>query len=273
MFMYAFKSAFGVIKKKPFMLWGLSLLSGIVTAIATILTTGLPFLGIAFGYVITVGMSRVYLDGLDGKKVNSDQLFSGFGKGVFRIAGGMAWQKIWSVIWTLAGMGIALLVFLVLTLIGGVFGDMGAAIFGVIGLIFAIISAIPISIYVISKNYSYSFVPYILSTRPDVTATQALRLSMELTRGKKLQMWLADFFYAIITGLISLILGLFCMIPFIGSLFMIVTIFYFIILFVFGPLFRGLYKAEFYRLKIDPPAKPRYDTFNHIENLIMKEEQ
>lgn len=264
MFMYAFKSAWGVIKKKPFMLWGLSILSGIVTTIATILTTGLPFVGMAFGYVVTVGMSRVYLDGLEGKNVNSDQLFSGFGKGVFRVAGGMAWRSLWSVIWSLAGVGIAILIAVVFALFGGIFGAMALGIFAVIGIIFAIIAAIPISIFVAAKNYSYSFVPYILATRPDVTATQALRLSMELTKGKKLQMWLADFLYSVITGVIGGILGLFSAIPFIGSLFAIVTIAYFIVLFAFGPLFQGLYRAEFYRIKFAP--QPQYTTDPQTQN-------
>ena len=266
MFMYAFKSAWGVIQKKPFMLWGLSILSGIVTTIATILTTGLPFLGMAFGYVITVGMSRVYLDGLEGKNVNSDQLFSGFGKGVFRVAGGMAWRSLWSVIWTIVGVAIAILIAVVFTLFGGIFGLRAAGVFAIIGIVLAILSAIPISIFITAKNYSYAFVPYILSTKPDVTATQALRLSMELTKGKKLQMWLADFLYAVITGVAGMILGLFSAIPYIGSLFMIVTVFYYIILFVFGPLFQGLYRAEFFRIKFTAPAQPQYTTDTQTQN-------
>ena len=252
MFMQAYKAAFGTIIRKPFMLWGLSLLSGIICFLATAACGMLGFLGTAFGYVITVGMSKVYLDGLEGKEVNSDQLFSGFNKRVFRIAGGMAWKDLWIIIQSLAVAGIPLAIFLVFAIIGMIPGI--GFVFGILGAIAAFIALIPASIYFCSKTYAYSFVPYILATKPDVTATQALRLSMELTNGKKLQMWLADFLFGVIVFFITLILGLLAAIPFIGFIFGIVLFAWTLILVFFAPLFKGLYTAEFYRLKPVPKA-------------------
>lgn len=252
MFMQAYKAALGTIMRKPFMLWGLSLLSGIICIIATVTCGMFAFIGTAFGYVISVGMAKVYLDGLEGKEVNSDQLFSGFNKRIFRIAGGMAWRDLWIIIQALAIVAVPLAIAAVFGIIGTI--PFIGKIFLILGIIVAILSIIPASIYFASKVYSYAFVPYILSTKPDVTATQALRLSMELTRGKKLQMWLADFLYGVIVFFVSLILGLLSAIPFIGFIFGIVAFAWLLVVLFFGSLFKGLYMAEFYRLKPMPKA-------------------
>ena len=58
----------------------------------------------------------------------------------------------------------------------------------VLWLVVVVLGIIP-GIY---KSYQYRFVPYILITRSDVNATAALRLSKEMTKGKKGQMFLAD---------------------------------------------------------------------------------
>ncbi len=264
MFSQAYKAAINTILRKPFMLWGLSLLSGIICIIATVTVGMLGFIGTAFGYVITVGMAKVYLDGLEGKEVNSDQLFSGFTKRVFRVAGGMAWRQLWTIIWAITTVCIPLAIILLFSIIGASFPFIGF-IFTIIGFVLGFIAVIPVSIYFVSKKYSYAFVPYILATKPDVTATQALRLSMEMTHGKKLQMWLADFLYGVIVFFVSLILGLLSAIPFIGFIFGIVLFAWILVLVFFGSLFKGLYAAEFYRLK-PVPKTPRYNPYNNVFN-------
>ena len=100
MFIESYKSAFNVLKRKPFKLWGLSLLSVLVWALAICFSCFFLPAGIAVSYVVQCGMSKVYIDGLHGKEVNSDQLFAGF-KNFFRIAGGMAWATLWIIIWGL----------------------------------------------------------------------------------------------------------------------------------------------------------------------------
>jgi len=204
MFLEAYKKALAVISKKPIMLWGLSLLSGIITMLATIFTAPVMVLGAAFSILITCGMARIYIDGLNGKEVNSDQLFSAFNKNCVRIVGGMAWQTLWTIIWS------------VVPIVG------------------------------IVKAYSYRFVPYILMTKPEVTATQALRLSMEMTKGKKMQMFLADICFFGGIFVISFILGLLSAIPFIGILFALVTLLFIIAIALFSSIFQGLYAAYFY---------------------------
>ena len=219
MFLKKYKQALDVILKKPIMLWGLSLLSSIITGLLSIVTAPIFILGTAISVLVSCGMVKVYLDGLKGKEVNSDQLFAAFNKNALRVIGAMAWMGLWIVIWGMVP---------------------------VVGFVFAII-----------KAYSYRFVPYIVMTRPDVTATQALRLSMEMTKGKKGQMFLADLCFYGGIFVVSLVLGLFAAIPFIGILFGIVLFVFYVALALFSPIFVGLYSAAFYddaEVKEEVPA-------------------
>lgn len=218
MFIEAYKKAFGVLTKKPIMLWGLSLLSVVITSVASFFSIGFLPLGIAFSYLITCGMSKVYLDGLEGKQVNADQLFSCCNKGFLRVAGGMAWMTLWILIWGLVP---------------------------IVGPICALV-----------KSYSYRFVPYILITKPEVSATQALRMSKEMTNGIKGQMFLADLALYAIIFLASLVLTLFAAIPVIGVLFALVLLAFTIVVMALSSVFVGLYQASFYmeKTKVEAPA-------------------
>ena len=208
MFIQKYKQALAVILKKPIMLWGLSLLSAILGGIASIVTSPIFALSFCATTLLNLGMIKVYLDGLKGKQVNSNQLFAAFNKNAVRAVGGMAWQALWIIIWALVP---------------------------IVGPIIAIV-----------KSYSYAFVPYILVTKPEVTATDALKLSMQMTKGKKGQMFLADFCLGLGLGIVALVLGLLALIPFIGILFGLVLVIFFILVALFIGIFQGLYKAAFY---------------------------
>ncbi len=203
----AYKRAAKVLAQKPFLLWGLSLLSGLMMVLGVLLSFPLLIVGAAFGYVIEAGMSKVYLDGLRGKTVNSDQLFAGF-KDFWRVLGGMAWAELWVLIWALIPIA---------------------------GIVIAIV-----------KAYSYRFVPYILMTRPDVSATQALRLSMKMTDGKKGQMFGADVVFSVGASLVFSILTALMKIPVVGVIIGIITLVLAIVYALFGGIFVGLYSAHFY---------------------------
>ena len=211
MFVNAYKTALVVLSRKPIVLWGLSLMSALLSILSGIFLGIVPALGIALGYLLTCGVAKVYLDGLAGQEVYSDQLFAAFNKNCFRVAGGMAWRDLWILIWVL----------------------------------------IPIAgpIIAIVKSYSYKFVPYILITRPDVSATQALRLSKEMTDGIKMDMFLADLCYFGALILIVLVLSIFAMIPVIGILFGFALLVFNVLLLAFGTIFTGLYQAYFYAVK------------------------
>ena len=230
MFIEAYKKALSVIVKKPIVLWGLSLLSGLISVLAVIFTLPILGLGVIVCYVITCGMAKVYIDGLNGKEVNSDQIFAGFNKGFLRIAGGMAWVDLWLLIWCL----------------------------------------IPIAgpFIAIVKAYSYKFVPYILITQPEVKATEAIRISMEMTKGKKGQMFLADLCFVGGYYVLILVLSIFGMIPIIGTLFQLVYAIVVIVFALFSSIFVGLYGASFYTSSLTPVQPVSQPT---VEEVVQEE--
>lgn len=88
-----YKRAFNVLSKMPFKLWGLSLLSSLLTILVLVFGV-LPIVIVPVIAVLSAGMAAVYLDGFNGKEVYSYQLFKGF-KDFWRTAGGMCWKKLW----------------------------------------------------------------------------------------------------------------------------------------------------------------------------------
>ena len=204
MFLDNYKRALDVILKKPIMLWGLSLLLGIVSIVASLVTASIPFLSIAIGYLFTLGGVKLYMDGLKGKEVNSKQLFAAFNKNCVKSAGAMAWQHLWTVIWWF------------------------------------------VPVYGTVKAYSYRFVPYIITTHPEISAFDALKISMKMTQGKKLQMWLADVVFTVVPAIAGLILGALSAIPLIGGAFSLISLALSLAIALFGGIFTGLYQASFF---------------------------
>lgn len=195
-----------VVEKKPFRLWGMSLLSGLLIALASIFGV-LPIISIPITLVLQLGMAAVFLAGYRGKDFNSDDLFKGF-KDFGRCAGGMAWMTLWIFIWALIPIA---------------------------GPVFAII-----------KMYSYRFTPYILAEDKSVTATEALRRSMKMTQGYKGKMFGAEILVYLIFFAACLVLGLLSLIPYAGILFSIVLVIVGIVFAAVAPLVYGLIRAAFY---------------------------
>ncbi len=263
MFFRAYKEAFKVIAKKPLRLWGLSLLSTLVCVLGIALSFPvLVIVGISFAAVVAAGMSKVYLDALDGKEVNSDQLFAGFRR-FWTVLGGLAWEALWEMIWVFA--------------VGGGIIVVGGAIF----LIFygfkipmivceVIVGVVIFPLYVAgiflvtNRKYAYRFVPYILMTRDDVSATEALRLSVRLTNGKKLQMFLADIILSAALPTAIMIFFLPTLIPYVGGIFAVLFIAVVIVVSLLLPIFTGLYSAAFYRM----PEVGGTDKFSEIAGKL-----
>lgn len=199
---YIFRRAIDILKRKPFMLWGVSLLCGVVTLCVKLGAGILPIISVPVVITLEAGMSALYLDGYNGKEVNSKQLFKGFAKECFpRVTAGMLWHYLWTVIWAF------------------------------------------VPVVNIIKTYQYAFTPYILLTRPDVSPLDALKISMEETRGYKARMFGANILMALILCAAILVFGLIMIIPVIGWIVGFVGIVGSIVLF---PLFSGLVMAGFY---------------------------
>lgn len=203
---YILKKSLAVLAKKPIMLWGVSLLYGIIVMIINVLGINVPIITVPITLTLSAGMSALYLSGYTGGEVNSNRLFDGFTNGrARRVIGGMCWYKLWSVIWAF----------------------------------------VPIAGIV--KAYSYRFTPYILLTREDISATDALKVSMVETRGVKLTMFLTDLLIGVLAVLAGIILMLFARIPYIGVLFALILLLYIIAVIIFLPLLKGIISAAFYQ--------------------------
>ena len=98
----------------------------------------------------------------------------------------------------------------------------------------------------IIKSYSYSFVPYILLTDKDISATEALRKSMRMTDGYKGKMFGADVLVMVGFVIVMIVLALLGQIPYIGWIFMIVLFVFYIAFFLFLPLFLGRVHTAFF---------------------------
>ena len=260
MFLKAYKRAFAVITKKPLRLWGLSLLVSLICILAGIFTS--PFLiiaGVAYGMVVSAGMAKVYLDALDGKEVNSDQLFAGF-KRFWTVLGGLAWKALWICIWLVVALVAAFFVFGIFALIA--FSFRGTRVFNIVSIIGAVMGGLVLcagSVFAYIKSLSYRFVEYILMTEPNVSATQALRKSVEMTKGKIVQLFLADLVFSAAVSVTGGILSGLTIIPYVGFLFGVVLLVFTLFYALFGNLFQGLYSAAFYKLSTEPEAEAKIE--------------
>lgn len=203
-----YKNSFAVLKKRPIMLWGLSLMNVLLTALASFACPTLPIVSIPIALTLEASMEMLYLSGLRGKEVKSEDLFTGFSN-FKRVAGGMAWKELWVFIW---------------------------ALIPIVGFVFAII-----------KSYEYRFTAYILMTRPEISATEAIKESQRMTKGIKGKMFWNDVLIFAAYFIAALVIGLFAAIPYIGILFAIILFIMSLVFFAFIPIFLGLIRADYYQ--------------------------
>lgn len=229
MVMSIYKKAFAVLAKKPFKLWGISLLSIVLTSVLTFLFGATIGIALALNLLITTSMTMVYLHGYKGEDVKVVHLFDCFKDWatIKRVVCGMAWMALWIFLWGL------------IPIVGWIF--------------------------VIVKSYAYRLTPYILVHEQDVPLTEAIKVSEQRTKGFKGKMFLADFLAYVFIWLAFFVLGLLSAIPFIGILFGIVTFVLLLCVLAFSSLFFGLVQAAFYveiesinKSGFNPYAQPAY---------------
>jgi len=188
------------------MLWGISLMFTLLTVVALFITF-IPFIYLPIIATLEFGMVSVYLAGYRGKEIGSGMLFGGFND-FKRVAGGMLWMWFWLLIWFIIPLA---------------------------GIVFVVI-----------KGFAYMFVPYILLTQPDISATQALKRSVEMTQGYKGKMFGAYILIFAIVVVAFIILYLLGLIPYLGIVFKVIYYIFSIACIAFLPLFEGLVGAAFY---------------------------
>ena len=219
-----YKKAFAVLRQKPVTLWGISLLCGLLELLAFIGFGAVPVGAFIVAWALEAGMAMIYLNSYrTGLKPKSTYLFAAFKKDRFwRVVGGLAWMELWIFLW---------------------------ALIPIVGIVFAVIRA-----------YEYRFTPYILMTRDDVKATEAIKLSKQETMGYKGKMFWADMLIVLLYLAAALVLLIFSLIPFIGVLFRVVNTLLSIAFSLFAPLFLGIVQAAFYVETKSAPAAPAQPT-------------
>jgi len=179
-----------------------------------------PLIWLPIVLVLELGMANIFLSGYRGKEISSKQLFEGFNKSFFRNAGGMGWRALWLLMWALIPIA---------------------------GFFIAIV-----------KYYSYRFVPYIMLENPEMSATEALKKSMDQTNGYKGKMFLADLIIAGAVTVLTVIFTLVMMIPIpivriVGTVLFVI---YYLVLIALLPLIVGTLEAVYYdKVSTENPLK------------------
>ena len=205
-----YQKSFSVLMKRPFRLWGLSLLAGVRLLAAQVGFVGVPAVAFCAALLLDASMAMIYLNTYrTGLEPKTAYLFSAFRKErIWHVLGGMAWMYLWIFLWSLIP---------------------------VVGIVFGVIRA-----------YEYRFTPYILMTRDDVKPTEAIKVSRAETMGYKGKMFGADMLAtgAWIVGIA--VLSLLGAIPYLGVLFKIVRFVFNLAYSLLAPLFFGILSAAFY---------------------------
>ena len=215
-----YQKSFAALMKRPFRLWGISLLGALLCWLAGIGFAGILAVGFAIAWAIDVSLAMIFLHTYQtGEEPHTADLFLTFRKDRFlRVVGGMAWMSLWIFLWSLIP---------------------------VVGVVFGII-----------RMYEYRFVPYILMTRDDVRPTDALRVSKEQTMGYKGKMFWADVIPVLLWIAVALVLSLLGIIPYLGALFRVILFLFHIVYGLFLNLFYGIQHAAFYAELQDAADRP-----------------
>ena len=210
MILNIYKKAAAVLLRKPILLWGLSLLSGILSSLASIACGIIPGLAVVVSLLLSTSMTMVYLHGYRGEKVKSAMLFECFKdwNTIKRVSCGLGWMILWLIVWCLVP---------------------------IVGPIIAIV-----------KAYGWRLTPYILVLEPNVPIMDAIKVSAKRTKGYKGKMLGAHLLIYGILFVAGLVLTLLSQIPVLGILFGFANVVVSIATALFLNLFLGLVQSAFY---------------------------
>lgn len=205
-----YKKTFSVLMKRPFRLWGISLLAEFLCLVAYAGFIGVPAAAFCAARLLSASMAMIFLNSYrTGLEPKTAYLFASFKKDrILRVLGGMAWMQLWIFLWSLIP---------------------------IVGIVFGII-----------RMYEYRFVPYILMTRDDVKPTDAIKISKQETMGYKGKMFGADILLGAVYLGAFLVFTLLGKIPYLGVLFRILWVLIAIAYGLLAPLFSGIMQAAFY---------------------------
>lgn len=235
---YTLKRVFSIMNDKPFKLWGICLLCVFLNCLAFSLFSGFIGVAIAINVLLNASMAVIFLRAVRGKDFKALDLFSCFKswKRIKHILFGMAWRYLLLLLWSLIP---------------------------IVGIIFAII-----------KTYEYRFTVYVLLSDPEISITDAMAKSKEMTNGHKGEMFLSDiipvlfflvalfvvFLFGLLLGLINAYISLFI----IYSLYLALAVCFV----AFVPLYSGLTFACYYdKLHRLAKTQVKKETAENTENI------
>ncbi len=229
-----YKRVWAAMKGRFWKLFGLTWLGVFLSGIAGTLGGPVLGVGIGVGWLLSVGTTMIFLRGYRGETIGALQLFDYFSdwKTIKRILCGMGWMVLWVLLWTLIP---------------------------VVGIVFGAIRA-----------YEYRLVPYILATEPEVSPTEALKVSKERTMGYKGKMFGADLLwngvYLAVEFVIGLFFGLIIETFYWWELYSVVSVINLLLIIAYtfiAPVFSGLLSAAFY----DEIMKPTMNTTAYTDKF------
>ena len=179
-------AGFGILSSIPSYLSSLSMVMGSPNAAFAGMTVVGGMLGwlsipiMLFSFVLTVNLDGAMIKVFYGQPITYSEPYSNLKINFGRKLGGMCWQLLWIYLWTLVGL-------------------------------------FSLFIPTVIKGLAYSMTSYILASNPNVSATEALKLSMRMTKGHKgkvFVMYLSFLGWQLLNILTFGILGIFYVNPY-----------------------------------------------------------
>ena len=171
-----------------------------------------------FSMILNVNVSGFFVKVYYGQQVKFSEPYSEVKKNFGRKLGGMCWESLWIFLWAMAFMMPAMIISVII-MAGSAspFYYTSYPMFPLyaffVPFIIILLACIPIMIKVIS----YSMTHYILASNPNVKATDAIKLSMRMTKGHKgmiFVMWLSFVGWQILSVFTLGLLGIFYVYPY-----------------------------------------------------------
>ena len=214
-----YKKAFAELMKKPFRLWGVTLLATLFTSLGYALGGPVLLIGVVIAILLQASLANVYLKSyIGGEQIHVTDLFVTFRdwNTIKRVVCSIAWGELWKFLWCL------------IPIVGPIF-------------------------YII-RSYEYALIPYIVMDQPETGITECKDVSKKMTTGYKGKMFLADILIFVLFYAVVLILALLGQIPYVGVLFIIILVLVYIFFMLFIVLFLNIVHASFYEEIKNPPA-------------------
>ncbi len=277
-----FRHAFHLIKTRPKTAWWLIILATLASVLAAALCGAVPILALPICAGISVGVFSVCLKTVELEDVGACDLFAAFRdlKTAKRVIGGVLWTALILCVWlipvilllgigafAIAGLGLFHHSFFDHSNVFSAANGFGIAVF----MFIAVIVCCVFEVVFIVKALEYCFVPFILAEREDVSPFDAWKESRKLTYGIKGRLFGLFAIPSLIVSAISAVLSLLSAIPYIGGLFLLVSVAFLLACVAFLPYFEGLALAGFYVAAKNAP--PQFRLYEQYERMREEEKQ